>query len=178
MFSLARTRLPVRSHVRPDVEPPCVFGLSAPSPWTGLGALPGLDALKVCKDFRNLPGVEAEIRHVRVTNQDALGKRFRQPGDRIPLGKCAQGRGGQIPAHVAASNRMAADALQFNDPPSSVDLLRGGVLDKDAIAIKAVALRDVRQAGRATGDPQAREESDPSDTHQPILGPAMLAGLT
>ena len=111
MFRLARTRLPVRSTVRPDARLPCLLKLLAPSSCSRLGALSGLDALKVCKDFCDLRGVETEIRHVRMTNEDAFGKRIREPGDRIPLGECAQGRGGQIPAHVAASNRMAGDAL-------------------------------------------------------------------
>jgi len=111
VFHLDRMRLPVRSPLRPDAERPCVPKVLAPSTSTRLGALPGLDALKVCKDLRNLRGVETEIRHVRMTNEDALGKRLREPGDRIPLGECAQRRGGQIPAHVAASNRMAGDAL-------------------------------------------------------------------
>ena len=115
-----------------------------------LGALPSLDALKVCKNLPDLPRAEAEIGHVRMTHQDASGKRLWEAGHLIPLGECAQWRGGEIPARVATSNRMAADALQLDNPPPGVNLLRARILHKDALVFKAGFVTGVRQAGCTT----------------------------
>ena len=151
----------------------------APLPATSaLGALPGLDALKVCKNFRDLPRAESEIGHVRMTCQDASGKRLREAGHRIALGERAQWRGGEIPAHVATSNRMAADALQLDNPPPGINLLRARIPHKGAFAFRAGFLTGVRQAVCTTCCPQAREEHDASDNHPVILEPAVPADLT
>jgi hypothetical protein len=178
VFRVARTRLPVWSTLRSDAKLPCVLKLLAPSSWTRLGALPGLDALKVCKDFRDLRGVETEIGHVRMTCQDASGKRLREAGHRIALGERAQGRGGEIPAHVATSNRMAADALQLDNPPPGINLLWGGRFNKYSIAISGGRDAGVRQTGRTSSEPKAGDDNDASDAHRTILEPALFAGLT